>query len=593
MGKDIKNEIELWLQSLGYSLNNELYPQIAKMSYYRPSYKIMADTVLMAIKDHNPTVDSNEAWRYTTKFVNGMKSNLIINNSYFQSVFKNGFFNPLTNKQNDKINLFDIKEDTNNKYNFLKNIWISSDRDRRKFDFILIINGFPLVLIEVIDKDKLSSFEKSYSSLEESFDKFPMFFNFNKLILLTDGVTYKLGSLYDFPEDYIVFRNQIEDSVEMDKYSINQLERILSNKNILKFLKINKNSKQIHNYIENNLKKEVDILLKKDARNDGLAIDKIVDQKNNIDQKESGQAIESLDEDEELSFLADFFNPDLSEVLDSEDFKKKLSKTREVPDFKENKSYIEDLQENRNMNTLETFIKANERLVLKEVNRFIRYQTTSMDFDDMYQLGYIGLLRAAERFDLDMENEFSTYAIHWIRQSIIRGINDSSLLVRIPVHRWDALSKLRKLEYTSEVKFNKVDYDWISKESDISKEKIMELVMIRNTFMNNVSLDTPVGVDEDTSLGEFIADEDYSVEEIVLNMDLRNKLEEILATLDDRSKDVIIKRFGLNGQEPMTLEEIGETYNVTRERIRQIESKALRKLRHPSRSKKYKAYCEG
>ena len=394
MGKDIKDGIELWLESLGYSFNNELYPKIEKMSYYRPSYKIMADTVLMAIKDHNPTVDSNEAWRYTTKFVNGMKSNLIINNSYFQSVFKNGFFNPLTNKQNGKINLFDIKEDTNNKYNFLKNIWISSDRDRRKFDFILIINGFPLVLIEVIDKDKLSSFEKSYSSLEESFDKFPMFFNFNKLILLTDGVTYKLGSLYDFPEDYIVFRNQIEDSVEMDKYSINQLERILSNKNILKFLKINKNSKQIHNYIENNLKKEVDILLKKDARNDGLAIDKIVDQKNNIDQKESGQAIESLDEDEELSFLADFFNPDLSEVLDSEDFKKKLSKTREVPDFKENKSYIEDLQENRNMNTLETFIKANERLVLKEVNRFIRYQTTSMDFDDMYQLGYIGLLRA-------------------------------------------------------------------------------------------------------------------------------------------------------------------------------------------------------
>lgn len=593
MGKDIKDGIELWLESLGYNLNNELYPKIEKMSYYRPSYKIMADTVLMAIKDHNPTVDSNEAWRYTTKFVNGMKSNLIINNSYFQSVFKNGFFNPLTNKQNGKINLFDIKEDTNNKYNFLKNIWISSDRDRRKFDFILIINGFPLVLIEVIDKDKLSSFEKSYSSLEESFDKFPMFFNFNKLILLTDGVTYKLGSLYDFPEDYIVFRNQIEDSVEMDKYSINQLERILSNKNILKFLKINKNSKQIHNYIENNLKKEAEIPLKKDARNDGLAIDKIVDQKNNIDQKESGQAIESLDEDEELSFLADFFNPDLSEVLDSEDFKKKLRKTREVPDFKENKSYIEDFQKNRNMNTLEIFIKANERLIIKEVNRFIGHQTTSMDFDDMYQLGYIGLLKAVERFDLEMENEFSTYAIHWIRQSITRGINDSSLLVRIPVHRWDSLANLRKLEYKSEEKFNKVDYDWISKESDLPKEKVMELVMIRNTFMNNVSLDIPVGIDEDTSLGEFIADEDYSVEEIITSMDLRNSLEEILNILDGRSKDVIIKRFGLNGQEPMTLEEIGEIYDVTRERIRQIESKALRKLRHPSRTKKIKVYCEG
>lgn len=593
MGKDIKDGIELWLESLGYNLNNELYPKIEKMSYYRPSYKIMADTVLRAIKGHNPAMDSNEAWRYTTKFVNGMKSNLIINNSYFQSVFKNGLFHPSTNKQDDKINLFDIKEDTNNKYNFLKNIWISSDRDRRKFDFILIINGFPLVLIEVIDKDKFSSFEKSYSSLEESFDKFSMFFNFNKLILLTDGVTYKLGSLYDFPEDYIVFRNQIEESVEMDRYSINQLERILSNKNILKFLKINKNSKQIQDYIENNLKKEVEIPLKKNARNDRLAIDKIVDQKNNIDQKESGQAIESLDGDEELSLLAGFFNPNLSEVLDSESFKNRLNKTKEVPDFKENKSYIEDFQKNRNMNTLETFIKANERLVLKEVNRFIGYQTTSIDFDDMCQLGYIGLLKAVERFDLDMENEFSTYAIHWIRQSITRGINDSSLLVRIPVHRWDSLANLRKLEYKSEEKFNKVDYDWISKESDLPKEKVMELVMIRNTFMNNVSLDIPVGIDEDTSLGEFIADEDYSVEEIITSMDLRNSLEEILNILDGRSKDVIIKRFGLNGQEPMTLEEIGEIYDVTRERIRQIESKALRKLRHPSRTKKIKVYCEG
>ena len=121
MGKDIKNEIELWLQSLGYSLNNKLYTKVEKMSYYRPSYKIMADTVLMAIKDHNPKIDSNEAWRYTTKFVNGMKSNLIINNSYFQTVFKNGLFHPSTNKQDDKINLFGMEENNNNEYNFLKN----------------------------------------------------------------------------------------------------------------------------------------------------------------------------------------------------------------------------------------------------------------------------------------------------------------------------------------------------------------------------------------------------------------------------------------------------------------------------------------
>lgn len=593
MKKDIKDKIELWLKSLGYSFNNKLYGQVAKMSYHRPSYKIMADTVVLAIKDHNPAMDSNEAWRYTTKFVNGMKSNLIVNNNYFQSVFKNGLFHPSTNKQNDKINLFDTKEDTNNKYNFLRNIWINNDKDKRSFDFVVIINGFPLVLIEVIDKDKLSSFEKSFSSLEEAFDKFPRFFDFNKLILLTDGVTYKLGSLYDFPEDYIVFRSQIGDSVEMPKYSINQLEKILSNKNILKFLKTNKNSNQIHNYIENSVKKEVEILFKKDARNDRPAIDKIVDPKNNIDQKESGKVSECLEEHEELTFLANFFNPDLSEVLDSKDFKKRLEKTIEVPDFKENKAYIEDIQKNENMDTMETFIKANEKLVLKEVNKFIRYQTTSMDFDDMYQLGYIGLLKAVERFDLDMENEFSTYAIYWIRQTIMRGINYESLVIRIPVHRWDSLAKLRKLENISEVNFSRVDYEWISKELGLTMEKLLELIMIRNTFMNNVSLDIPVGVDEDTSLGEFIADEDYSVEEVILNMDLRNKLEYTLDTLDDRSKDVLIKRFGLNGQEPMTLEEIGEIYNVTRERIRQIESKALRRLRHPSRTKKIKDYCEG
>ncbi|CDI50598.1 sigma-70 family RNA polymerase sigma factor [Clostridium tetani] len=593
MKEDIKKRIELWLEDLGYSFNNKLYGQVAKMSYYRPSYKIMADTVLKSIKDHNPTMNSNEVWRYTTKFVNGMKSNLIINNSYFQSVFKNGLFHPSTNNQDDKINLFATEHNGNNEYNFLKNIWISSDKDKRKFDFIIIINGFPLVLIEVIDRNNLSSLEKSFSSLEEAFDKFPMFFNFNKLILLTDGVTYKLCTLYDFPEDYIGFRNQIEDSVGRAKYTINQLEKILSNKNILKFLKTNKNSKQIHDYIENSLMKEAEITLKKAIKSDEPVIDKILDETNNIDQKDSGQETKHLDENEELSFLANFFNPDLNKVLDSESFKKRLKQTREVPDFKENKSYIEDFQENRNMNTLETFIKANERLVLKEVNRFISYQTPSMDFDDLYQLGYIGLLKALERFDLERENEFSTYAIYWIRQSITRGINDDSLLVRIPVHRWDSLSKLRKLEYRSEIKFNRVDYDWISKELDLSKEKIMELVIIRNTFMNSTSLDIPVGIDEDTSLGEFIADEDSSVEEIILNMDLRNKLEEILDTLDDRSKDVLIKRFGLNGQEPMTLEEVGDIYDVTRERIRQIESKALRKLRHPSRTKEYKDYCEG
>ena len=215
-----------------------------------------------------------------------------------------------------------------------------------------------------------------------------------------------------------------------------------------------------------------------------------------------------------------------------------------------------------------------------------------MDFDDLYQLGYIGLLKAAKRFDLSMDNEFSTYAIYWIRQTIMRGIQDDSLVIRLPVHRWDSLSKLKRLESVSETSFNKIDYEWISEELDLSMEKLLELIIIRNTFMNNTSLDIPVGVDEDTNLGDFIAD-DYSIEDLIISSDLKNNLNELLDTLDPRSRAVIIKRFGLNGGEPMTLEEIGKEFDVTRERIRQIEAKALRKLRHPTRIKKLKDYCEG
>ncbi|MCD1147832.1 sigma-70 family RNA polymerase sigma factor [Peptoniphilus sp. KCTC 25270] len=590
MKKDLKNKIESWLVTLGYSFSRELYSKVAKMSFYHPSYKAIADTVLNSIKIANPDLNANEAWSYTRNFVNGMKGNLITNNNYFQSVLKGGLYNWVSNEQDNDIQLISSENDfEKNSFTYLKNIWISNGKGNKIFDFILLINGFPLILIKVIDKDELS-FESAFIGLEADFEEFPMFFNFNKLILLTDGDTYKMGSIFDFPEEYLTFETRSINPSEEDYYSFEQLGEMLLSQNILDFLKTNKNSSQIIEYMKNKSKKIEEL---EGPTGQGLDLENRIMGKEKELGKDKKEDIKVYEKDEELNFLAEFFNPDLEEVLESDDFKKRLEKTKEVPDFKENKSYIEDFQKNNDMNTLETLIKANERLILKEANKFIRYQTTSMDFDDMYQLGYIGLLKAVERFDLEMENEFSTYATYWIRQSITRGINDSSLLVRIPVHRWDSLANLRKLEYKSEEKFNKVDYDWISKELDLSKEKVMELVMIRNTFMNNVSLDTPVGIDENTRLGEFIADEDYSVEEIITSMDLRNSLEEILNILDGRSKDVIIKRFGLNGQEPMTLEEIGEIYNLTRERVRQIESKALKKLRHPSRTKKIKVYCEG
>ena len=589
MKEDLKNEIESWLEAIGYSFDRELYGKVAKMSFYRPSYKVMADIVLNSIKITNPDLNPNEAWSYTRNFVNGMKGNLITNNNYFQSVLRDGLYNRVNNIQDNDIHLLSSRNGfEKNSYAYLKDIRISNNRENKIFDFILLINGFPLILIKLVEKNELS-FERDFIDLETDFEKFSMFFNFNKFILVTDGTTYKLGSIFDFPEDYLTFEADSINSSEEADYSFKQLEDILSSQNILDFLKNNKDSSQVLEYIKNKSKiiKDIEEVKGQDFDFKKVALDKkrefIKDEKDDI---------EAYEEDEELNFLAEIFNPDLEEVLESDDFKKRLEKVREVPDFKENKAYIEEIQNNEDMGVVETFVKANERLVLKEVSRYLRYQTTSVDFDDLYQLGYIGLLKAAKRFDLSMDNEFSTYAIYWIRQTIMRGIQDDSLVIRLPVHRWDSLSKLKRLESVSETSFNKIDYEWISEELDLSMEKLLELIIIRNTFMNNTSLDIPVGVDEDTNLGDFIAD-DYSIEDLIISSDLKNNLNELLDTLDPRSRAVIIKRFGLNGGEPMTLEEIGKEFDVTRERIRQIEAKALRKLRHPTRIKKLKDYCEG
>lgn len=589
MKEDLKKEIESWLEAIGYSFDRELYGKVAKMSFYRPSYKVMADIVLNSIKITNPDLNPNEAWSYTRNFVNGMKGNLITNNNYFQSVLRDGLYNRVNNIQDNEIHLLSSRNGfEKNSYAYLKDIRISNNRENKIFDFILLINGFPLILIKLVEKNELS-FERDFIDLETDFEKFSMFFNFNKFILVTDGTTYKLGSIFDFPEDYLTFEADSINSSEEADYSFKQLEDILSSQNILDFLKNNKDSSQVLEYIKNKSKiiKDIEEVKGQDFDFKKVALDKkrefIKDEKDDI---------EAYEEDEELNFLAEIFNPDLEEVLESDDFKKRLEKVREVPDFKENKAYIEEIQNNEDMGVVETFVKANERLVLKEVSRYLRYQTTSVDFDDLYQLGYIGLLKAAKRFDLSMDNEFSTYAIYWIRQTIMRGIQDDSLVIRLPVHRWDSLSKLKRLESVSETSFNKIDYEWISEELDLSMEKLLELIIIRNTFMNNTSLDIPVGVDEDTNLGDFISD-DYSIEDLIISSDLKNNLNELLDTLDPRSRAVIIKRFGLNGGEPMSLEEIGKEFDVTRERIRQIEAKALRKLRYPTRIKKLKDYCEG
>ena len=254
MKEDLKKEIESWLEAIGYSFDRELYGKVAKMSFYRPSYKVMADIVLNSIKITNPDLNPNEAWSYTRNFVNGMKGNLITNNNYFQSVLRDGLYNRVNNIQDNEIHLLSSRNGfEKNSYAYLKDIRISNNKENKIFDFILLINGFPLILIKLVEKNELS-FERDFIDLETDFEKFSMFFNFNKFILVTDGTTYKLGSIFDFPEDYLTFEADSINSSEEADYSFKQLEDILSSQNILDFLKNNKDSNQVLEYIKNKSK---------------------------------------------------------------------------------------------------------------------------------------------------------------------------------------------------------------------------------------------------------------------------------------------------------------------------------------------------
>lgn len=571
----LHNEIKSWLEKMGYTSNEDLNIDISRISYSSPSYKLMADTVLKSIRDSNAGLSPNQAWIYTTKFVDQMKSNLILNNNNFQEVLHKGLHNDILNNHDASVNILSDNGVVNSEYNYIKNVCIKNESNSKIFDFIIVIKGFPLVLIKLVDY-KNESFNDSFRYLEEDFDEYPMLFNFNKLIILTDGETFKVGTLYNFPEEYIDFNDSKDSDSGHKSYKIKQLEELLLSTKIINNIKNIKTNKDIVSYLtKNDVPKDISVNEKN--YNENIL---------HINNETENNKIDMQELDEELSLLLEFFNPDLDEIIESEEFKKKLVNTLEVPDFKDNKLYIKDIQEEKNMNTVDTFVKANERLVIKEANRFVGYETTSLDFDDIYQYGYVGLLKALSKFDLSMDNEFSTYAIPWIRQSIMRGVQNDSLLIRVPVHRWESIIKLRKLEVQSEKNFGKVDYDWIAKELSITKDKLDELIIIKSIFMNNVSLDTIVGEDGATVLGEFIPDQTENVEDIILEYDLKDTIDDILKILDERSKDIIIKRFGLSGHEPMTLEEIGAEYNVTRERIRQIESKALKKLKNPIRSDK-------
>ena len=284
-----------------------------------------------------------------------------------------------------------------------------------------------------------------------------------------------------------------------------------------------------------------------------------------LDPKEEPIIARQIQEGEQAK--EDIKNPDLSE-----EEKKKLAKI--IADGEEAK---------------QTLISSNLRLVVSIAKKYVG---RGMLFLDLIQEGNCGLIKAVEKFDYTKGFKFSTYATWWIRQSITRAIADQARTIRIPVHMVETINKLTRIQrqLVQDLGRDPMPEEIAEKMENISAEKVRE---IQKIALDPVSLETPIGEEDDSHLGDFIEDKDtLSPDDYTNNQLLKDEINAVLQGLTEREEKVLRLRFGLLDGRTRTLEEVGKEFNVTRERIRQIEAKALRKLRHPSRSRKLRDYLD-
>ncbi len=304
---------------------------------------------------------------------------------------------------------------------------------------------------------------------------------------------------------------------------------------------------------------------------------------------------DNFDVDVDIDFIMDYADRDFADdsdgdfIIPDDSVKSFLKDIGKIPLL----STEEEIELAKRMSTgdehaKKRLIEANLRLVVSIAKKYVR---RGMQFLDLIQEGNMGLIKAVEKFDYTKGFKFSTYATWWIKQAITRAIADQARTIRIPVHMVETITKVKKAQgFLLHENGTEPTEDEIAEYLGMNIDKVREIIRIAQ---DPVSLETPIGEEEDSHLGDFIPDDDspQPAEEAAKSM-LKQMLGEVLDTLSDREKRVIILRFGLIDGRQRTLEEVGQEFQVTRERIRQIETKALRKLRHPSRSRKLKDFLE-